>query len=142
MRFTRARPCVDVPLSPKLATYGTFAYSFGWAQLLIIRAAGRFLPFYEGCESSLDDTIDTALAPLFSQCVNRPDVMAADPETCSYLGSDIAPSSTHVGWGQFVVDGTRTGAEGGNIFTPTITIGGVLYQKGIFAHASSEVPTL
>jgi hypothetical protein len=101
--------------------------------------ATEFVPFYEGCEASMDATISAALAPLFSQCVNRPDVMAADPETCSYLGSDIVPSSAHVGWGQFVVDGTRTGAEGGNVFTPTITIGGVVYQKGIFAHASSEV---
>ena len=101
--------------------------------------ADAFLPYYEGCEGSLADTFQSAFQPLFAMCVNRPDVAAADPETCSYLGSDLTASSSHVGWGQYVVDGTRTGEEGGNIFSPTITIGGVVYEKGIFAYATSEV---
>eukprot|EP01050_Picozoa_sp_SAG11_P022439 SAG11_NODE_4248_length_1987_cov_1.788136_4_plen_85_part_00 len=84
------------------------------------------MPYFEKCEQTFEDTYREACEPLFRMCVNRPDVVTADPDTCSYLGSDIVATSATVGWGQFVVDGTRTGEEGGNIYTPTINIGGVV----------------
>ena len=109
--------------------------------------ADVFTPFFEACESQLTESIHSAVAPLFSICVDRADVPVDALETCSYLGSDIEPFSARVGWGMFEVDGTCAVVQGSNsngnppqfYKVPRISIGGVEYEKGIFTHASSEV---
>jgi hypothetical protein len=100
--------------------------------------ADAFLPFFEGCEATLDATTAAAMQPLFELCVDRPDVPATRLDSCSYLGSDIAAAQTHVGYGEYMVDGTPAD-EGGYQYHEGLTIGGVAYEKGIFAHAASSV---
>lgn len=100
--------------------------------------ADVFLPFFEGCEEMLDTTTASAMRPLFGMCVDRPDVPANSLDTCSYLGSDIVAAQTHVGYGQYMVDGTPAD-EGGYQYHAGLTIGGVAYEKGIFAHAASSI---
>ena len=62
-------------------------------------------------------------------CTRMPDSTHPQPR---YLGSDIAAlDNPRVGWGSYQVDS--------NWYGPGFRIGGVSYDKGIFAHAPSEV---
>lgn len=49
----------------------------------------------------------------------------------AYIGSDVVASSTTVGWGTYAIDENWYGSG--------FSIGGVHHEKGIYAHADSNV---
>ena len=93
-----------------------------------------FLPFFEGCE----ETLTTAAATTTFRNVSIDLTCLPTAWTPALLGSDIAAAQSRVGYGQYMVDGTPAD-EGGYQYHPGLTIGGVAYEKGIFAHAASAV---